>query len=298
MSSLVPRVVLISRPTEYAALLAAHGTRGQAAFFLADRGQDIDAVEYRDIQQDIALSAAKQAIPSDWSFAHVIRDDLSRFLFFPNDIVVAVGQDGLVANVAKYLDVQPVIGISPDPTTTEGVLTPHGVKGLDKLLTATAQNSIHIQARAMVQASVGPGQTLTALNELFIGHRSHQSARYVVQSGEAAEFQSSSGMIVATGTGLTGWAKTIMSATHRKFEIAPEENRAAFFAREPWPSRTSGNAISAGEISNQKELTVSSHINDGGVIFADGIEQDFLSFDWGVQAQITMSERRLNLVAV
>ena len=67
MSSLVPRVVLISRPTEYAALLAAHGTRGQAAFFLADRGQDIDAVEYRDIQQDIALSAAKQAIPSDWS---------------------------------------------------------------------------------------------------------------------------------------------------------------------------------------------------------------------------------------
>ena len=30
-----------------------------------------------------------------------MRDDLNRFLFTANDIVVAVGQDGLVANLAK-----------------------------------------------------------------------------------------------------------------------------------------------------------------------------------------------------
>lgn len=296
MSSLAPRVVLVSRQTEYVALLAAHGTRGQAAFFLSGRGQNIDTVEARDVQQDATIIAAKRAIPTDWSFTQVVREDLSRFLFFPNDIVVAVGQDGLVANVAKYLDAQPVIGVSPDPATTEGVLTPHSVDRLAGLLLATAQADIAVQSRSMVQAKVGEGQVLTALNELFIGHRSHQSARYVVRSGEVDEFQSSSGMIVATGTGLTGWAKSIMTATHNSFEIAPEDSRAAFFAREPWPSRTSGCEISTGEISGQIELLVSSRINDGGVIFADGIEQDFLPFDWGVQAHITMSDKRLNLV--
>ncbi|MEO9820985.1 MAG: hypothetical protein ABJ370_07505 [Paracoccaceae bacterium] len=296
MSSLAPRVVLVSRQTEYAALLAAHGTRGQAAFFLSARGQDIDAVEARDAQQDAALSAAKHSIPADWSLAHVVRDDLSRFLFFPNDIVVAIGQDGLVANVAKYLDAQPVIGVSPDPLVTEGVLTPHSVDRLAQMLQATANADIDVQSRTMVQAKVGEGQILTALNELFIGHRSHQSARYVVRAGEVDEFQSSSGMIVATGTGLTGWAKSIMTATHTAFEIAPEDRRAAFFAREPWPSQISGCEISSGEISDQNKLLISSRINDGGVIFADGIEQDFLSFDWGVQAHVTMSDKRLNIV--
>jgi len=55
------------------------------------------------------------AIPSDWRRARVDRADLDRFLFEPEDVVVAVGQDGLVANVAKYLTGQPVIGCNPDP---------------------------------------------------------------------------------------------------------------------------------------------------------------------------------------
>lgn len=289
-----PRVVLVSRETEYAALLAKHGTRGQAEFFLSTRGQKITELEVRDALQSRALATAKEAVPADWSFVHVMREDLNRFLFGPEDIVVPIGQDGLVANLAKYLDGQLVIGVSPDLASSEGVLTRHGVDHLPKLLKAAAHRDVAVQARAMVKASAGEGLSLLALNELFIGHRSHQSARYIVQSAGAEEFQSSSGMIVATGTGLTGWAKSIMTATHRAFQIAPEENRAAFFAREPWPSRTSGCEIAAGEVGDG--LTLLSRINEGGVIFADGIEQDFLPFDWGVAASIRMSEKRLELV--
>jgi hypothetical protein len=48
--------------------------------------------------------------------------DLDRFLLDPEDIVVAVGQDGLVANVAKYVQDQPVIGVNPEPDRNPGVL--------------------------------------------------------------------------------------------------------------------------------------------------------------------------------
>lgn len=296
MSSLVPRVVLVTRQTEYASLLAAHATRGQAEFFLRSRGQKIEEVEARDRIEAEAIAAAKHSIPSDWSFAQVLREDLNRFLFFPNDIVVAIGQDGLVANLAKYLEGQPVIGVSPDPSRTEGILTPNRAGQLPELLPAVAQREVAFQARAMVQARLGDGVELTALNELFIGHRSHQSARYIVNYRGTEEFQSSSGLIVATGTGMTGWAKSIMTATHRKMEIGPEEPRAAFFAREPWPSRISGCEISAGEIEKTSELRVLSRINEGGVIFADGIEQDFLTFDWGVEAEIGIAQKQLKMV--
>lgn len=296
MSSLNPRVVFVSRETEYTALLAKHGTRGQAEFFLSTRGQKIAELEVRDALQSRAIAAAKEAVPAKWSFAHVVREDLNRFLFRPEDIIVPIGQDGLVANIAKYLNGQPVIGVCPDLASSEGVLTRHAVDRLPALLKSTAHADVDIEARAMVEAKAGEGLSLLALNELFIGHRSHQSARYIVQVNGTEEFQSSSGMIVATGTGLTGWAKSIMTATNRPFDIAPEDNCAAFFAREPWPSRTSGCEIVSGKIGVNAHLSMLSRINEGGVIFADGIEQDFLPFDWGVRVQVKMAENRLSLV--
>ena len=40
-SSLPPRAVVVTRPSEYELLLAAHGTAAQARFFLESRGQDL-----------------------------------------------------------------------------------------------------------------------------------------------------------------------------------------------------------------------------------------------------------------
>lgn len=296
MTSLVPRVVLVTRQTEYDRLLATHATRGQAEFFLGQRGQRLDVLERQKKQQTTAVDSAKNAVPDDWSVVQVLRDDLDRFLFAEGDIVIAIGQDGLVANLAKYLVGQLVIGVTPDPEQTEGVLTPLSVNVLSNLLPRVAVGEVETQKRTMVEVKLDDGQALLALNELFIGHRSHQSARYELEFSGQKEFQSSSGVIVSTGTGLTGWARSIMTATHRRTEIAPEERRAAYFAREPWPSRITGNALDFGEIDSEQNVYITSRMNEGGVIFADGIEQDYLRFNWGIQAQVGLSKRTLNLV--
>lgn len=296
MTSLAPRVVLVTRQTEFDRLLASHATRGQAEFFLEQRGQSLDVIEHQKDLQNLAVSHAKQAVPDEWSIAQVLRDDLDRFLFADNDIVIAIGQDGLVANLAKYLRGQPVIGITPDPEQTEGVLTPLTVHGLGKLLPRVLHQDVDIQRRTMVQAKLDDGQTIRALNEIFIGHRSHQSARYVLSDGDEEEFQSSSGVIISTGTGLTGWARSIMTATHRRADVQPDEKRAVYFAREPWPSKVTGCELAYGELGGERSVRLTSRMNNGGVIFADGIEQDYLRFDWGITAQIGVSKRTLNLV--
>lgn len=297
MSSLAPRVVIVTRQSEYQSLLATHGTRGQAAFFLQSRDQQIDDVEAVHSALAAAIQKTKAAVPSDWSVASVERDDLDRFLFTSNDIVLAVGQDGLVANLAKYCSGQPVIGVTPGAVGSEGILTTVSTTEVADLLGRIERNEARINSRTMVSAHVGTGETLCALNELFIGHRSHQSARYLIRIGNEEEYQSSSGVIVSTGTGATGWAKSIMTATNQMFDIDPTAPNALYFAREPWPSQHSGCELRSGSIAPGRDLHLTSRINDGGVVFADGIEQDYLRFDWGRRVTISIAQKTLNLVS-
>src|SRR5918997_4854354 len=123
--SLPPRAVVVHRATELSELIAHHGTRQQAGFFLAGRGRDLAELDSRHQTQQEALAAVSAAIPLDWRRAVAERADLDRFVFGPEDVVIAVGQDGLVANVAKYLDGQPVIGVNPSRGVNPGVLVQH-----------------------------------------------------------------------------------------------------------------------------------------------------------------------------
>lgn len=296
MSTLQPRAVIVTRETDYERLLAAHATRQQAGFFLKTRAQKIDDVAARHEAFQVALARVRTQIPDSWRVARVMRSDLDRFSFSPADVVVAVGQDGLVANLAKYVDGQPVLGVNPDPATIEGVLAPLTVDALGGLLPAAAAGQAPLQKRTMAEAVLDDGQILSALNEIFVGHRTHQSARYRISHSGQSENQSSSGIIVSTGTGATGWARSIMNTTGQSIPLAPTDRRLAFFVREPWPSVATGATITAGAADQSAPVVVRSQMNDGGVIFADGIEQDFLDFGWGRTVTVRPSARSFNLV--
>jgi NAD kinase len=292
-----PRVVVITRPSEYACLLAAHGTHDQARFFLGTRGQSISEVQARHGRQADALACVSRAIPRSWRRTHVVRADLSRFVFEPDDIIVAVGQDGLVANTAKYLDGQAVIGLNPDRATFDGVLVRHPAEATGDLLATVQRGRAKIETRTMVVAQLDDGQQLTALNEIFIGHRSHQSARYQIAFGERSERQSSSGVIVATGTGSTGWARSISRERGTQLALPePEDACLAFFVREAFPSVATGVGLTEGLLGADAKLSVVSEMGEGGAVFGDGLEDDRIALGWGTRATIGIASRALRLV--
>ena len=291
---MIPRAVLVERPTEYSELLARHGTREQARFFLHARDRTLEEVEGRHRALAAARATVLAAIPADWRRAAVLRPELDRFLFEPDDVVVVLGQDGLVANVAKYLAGQPVVGLNLEP----GVLVPHVPDAAADLLADVAAGRAALQHRTMAAARLDDGQELLALNEVFVGHASHQSARYTIALGERAERQSSSGLIVTTGTGATGWAASIHRERHSGLALpAPEDARLAFFVREPWPSAWTGTSLDEGELAGAATLTVQSEMNEGGVVFGDGIEGDRLELDWGRRVQVGVAAAKLRLVS-
>lgn len=291
--TLTPRVVIVTRRTEYDELLATHGTRGQAAFFLSTRGRDIEELEERHRLTQRTVGVAAAAIPVDWRRGVVERSDVSRFLFSPDDIVVVVGQDGLVANVAKYLDGQPVIGVDPEPGRNAGVLVTHAVDDVGQLLRMTDQ----VMERTMVEAKLDDGQHLLALNEVFIGHPSHQTARYELHTPDAGgEAQASSGVIVATGTGATGWCRSVAQERNSALRLPlPTEPRLVWLVREAWPSPATGTTLTEGELLGTGLSLIAQ--SDRLVAFGDGIEADALSLTWGQGVRIGQSTRALRLVA-
>jgi NAD kinase len=208
--TLPPRAVLVHRHTEYTELVCRHGTPGQAAFFLAGRGRRPADVQARHELVKAAITTVAAAIPASWRRGLVERAELPRFVFEPGDVIVVVGQDGLVANVAKYLDGQRVVGINAEPDRNPGVLVPHPPGAAGALLAAAAPGAeaARLTRLTMVTARADDGQELTGLNEIYLGSPSHQTARYTLTLPDgSAEPQASSGVIVATGTGATGWCR-------------------------------------------------------------------------------------------
>ncbi len=294
MATLPPRAVIVTRESEYELLLARHGTRDAVRFYLETRGQSLKVVEARHHALAETVRVLRASLPRDWRQAGVRRPELDRFLFGQEDLVVAVGQDGLIANVAKYLDGQPVLGVNPDPATIEGVLVQFSPGEAPEALVAAASGEARIESRTMIEARLETGESLLALNEIFVGHRTHQSALYELRYRDEVERQSSSGLIVSSGTGASGWARSIMTATGHVLPIDPCLPEAAFFVREAWPSQSTGTNLVIGSVAESDRLAITSRM-DGGTIFADGIEQDYLRFDWGQRVVIGPAAHKLCL---
>lgn len=291
------RVVIAFRPSEWDQLLLRHSTPGQARFFLETRERDLEEVLERHHRQDKSIKHVENAIPSTWRRSRVNRSDFHSFLFEPEDIVIAVGQDGLVPNLAKYLNQQPLIGVNPAPGRYEGTLVQCDDASVADLLAGVVADRATIESRAMVEAQLDDGQSLTALNEIYVGHQTHQSSRYVLKHDGRNERQSSSGLIIATGTGATGWARSI--ANERSSNMAlprPEDRRLVYFVREAWPSIATAATLTEGTIDEPDRLQLTSEMEDKGVVFGDGIEDDYLDVAWGQEVSIGLSKRNLRLV--
>jgi hypothetical protein len=296
--SLAPRAVLVHRTTEYEELLARHGTHGQAAFFLASRGRDLAEIAERHHRAHRALAEVTAAVPRTWRQARVERGDLDRFLFAPEDVVVVVGQDGLVANAAKYLDGQPVIGVDPEPGRNPGVLVRH--RAADAAALLRVASTAPADELTMVEAVADDTQRLLALNEIYLGAAGHQTARYrlgLEDDGGVVEAQASSGVLVGTGTGATGWLRSVWQQRGGTPAVpGPTEDRLLWFVREAWPSPVTGTSLVAGELAAPGRLCLTVE-SERLVAFGDGMEGDALELTWGQTVRVGVCARRLRLIA-
>lgn len=237
----------------------------------------------------------------------VDRDFLPNFDFGRCLVVVVVGQDGLVANAAKYVGDAPIVGVNPDPKRYDGILLPFLAEQTRPAVQRVIAKRFRARPVTMAEVSLNDGQRMLAFNDFFVGCRTHVSARYTLTVARKAEPQSSSGIIISTGAGSTGWLSSLCNMTHGfvhwlggQTESSPkmswEDRRLAWAVREPFVSRHSQATLVAGWLDEGDEITIESLVPDSGVIFSDGVERDALEFNSGTIARIKVSQQIAQLV--
>lgn len=308
-------VIIVTRNTELDDLVRRFNTKAQAKFYLQQAGQSFDRIQDAHDRHQAMLKKVRQAIPNGVKSQTIHREMVPRFLFGDNDLIVTVGQDGLVSNTAKYLNGQPIFAINPDPDRFDGVLLPFTAQTFEKplelaLYGAPGREDLRLQPVTLAQASTRDGRKLLAFNDFFVGASSHVSARYRIAIGDRQEDQSSSGIIVSTGAGSTGWLQSVYAGAAGVVEalggkVIPPPNggrlpwdseQLVYSVREPFPSRATQATIVHGTVSEQAPLRVLSHMPVNGVIFSDGVEADYLEFNSGAELTITTAGTKARLV--
>lgn len=325
------KIVLVTRPTRLAELVIRFNTVSQARFYIEHEGADFTDYLHEDGTYHRPLRESQEALDQIGRVQTLDRSFLPNFVFAPEDTVVTLGQDGLVANRLKYLNGQPVVGVNPDPERWDGRLLPFRVGDLPKIMPEVVLRKRPTKSVTMAKAALNNGQTMYGVNDLFIGPRTHSSARYLIRSGMASETQSSSGVIVSTGFGSTGWLKSLLTGAatitqaagsilarqaaedlfaganqdtsgrakvrlNVKAEFAWDANYLFYTVREPFPTKTTGASLVFGRVTPETPLILESRMAENGVNFSDGIEKDFLEFNSGTQAVIGIAERKGLLV--
>jgi NAD kinase len=303
------KVVMVTRKTRLEDLIAKYLTAAQARFYVEHLGADFSDYQREHDVYWHQRHQAEQALAQWGRYQIIDRSFLPNFIFGPTDIVVALGQDGLVANTMKYLDGHPLIGVNPDRKRHDGILLPFVADDLTAVLAEVAADKRPCKSVTMAKATLTDGQVLHAVNDLFIGARTHTSALYEIAAGDRKETQSSSGLIVATGLGSTAWFKSIVTGSlaiagafggpsaPAPYAPSPWDSPGLSFAvREPFPSRTSQTRLVYGRLTTSARLSIRSLMPENGVIFSDGIEADRLDFNSGTEAQVGVAERQGRLV--
>jgi hypothetical protein len=323
------RVTLITRPTRLAGLLQRWGTRGQARFRF--KGNKMAALE-RAGKREQAVVLQKQVEDTDFALLEnedkvyheavkqVMRDlDLGvpvqaidrsfvpNYDFSMSTAVVVLGQDGLVANAAKYVGDVPIIGVNPDPARFDGVLLPFRLTDARNALRNVLAKKERFRHVTLAEVKLQDGQQMLAFNDFFVGVRSHVSARYKITVNGRTEAQSSSGVLISTGAGSTGWMSSVfnmacgIAVSHKQKPIErPKLNwdtrKLIWAVREPFVSRTSQAGLVCGTLDDGAEMVIESMTPENGVIFSDGIEADALEFNAGTIATIRIAAQKAHLV--
>src|ERR1700687_2949695 len=109
------KIVLVTRKTRLAELIDRFNTRAQAKFYIEHSAGDFSEYEQEDEVYLRSIKTVRRSIEIGLKVQTIDRSLIPTFTFLEKDLVITLGQDGLVANTAKYDGAQPIIAVNPDP---------------------------------------------------------------------------------------------------------------------------------------------------------------------------------------
>lgn len=304
----IENAIVVVNKTRLEQLVDRFNTKAQAKFFIEHAGGDFGDYELEHLAFHHSLEKLSHAVNKHLKLKIIDRKFLPNFLFGKKDAVIVLGQDGLVANTAKYTGELPILAVNPDEARYDGILLPFTIDSFEQGLVNLMENKTSSKLVTMAEVKTNEGQRLLAFNDFFIGPATHTSARYKISYQQQVENQSSSGIIVSTGAGSTGWLSSVINMANGidsvfkagkpnfKLKMKWDEDKLVFVVREPFKSKHSQVGVTAGIINGENKLILESYMPSNGVVFSDGIESDYLHFNSGTRIEIGIAKQKANII--
>jgi NAD kinase len=231
-------------------------------------------------------------IVDSWSF--IGGDPVAISLLKQAELVIASVGDELATSVARVLENSRLIPINADPLTSEGALLWPSVDVFEKHIGEVLTGLPHSYwPRIRVQFN---GQLIgDAIGDVFVGakERLHVSHYSIQSTGDKLERQNSSGVVVTTGAGSTGWYRSAYWDTLRSEAFLPTTN-ISFVVSEPYRGKLSSYSLIEGELQNGESLLLRSLMPDGIIVLDN---RTTLRFDRQSETIMTASDQTIEVVS-
>lgn len=221
--------------------------------------------------------------------------ELRKKALLPYSLVIAFGGDNHFLHVGHFLNETPILGINSDPIRSDGALVGFTFDSFEELM--RRMHSAKIEQWTRLEVTINDKRIRTlGLSEIYAGEQKRMDmSDYLLEINGITDRHTDSGLLVATGSGSTGWHNGASRFLYPNGIFFPRTQRLAIFlATEPFPGRPNRNRIKSGYLTPDQELTIHSLNDHKGILGIDANPE--FSFNRGSVAKIRISDRPLNVV--
>jgi hypothetical protein len=250
------------------------------------------------LRQLASLELLEKALADRADF--IYREELSSDLVSRYGALVSLGGDNHFIYVARFTGDKPLIGINSDPVTSSGALVyftarsflehtrnPHFPDRLERWTMIEGQ--IHYPDGSTIR--IGPCISETGIRNAFADAMSRY---YLRINDEPWEEQKSSGLLLATGAGSTGWFHNCLPHSMQIYEdptFGRDEQIFRFVAREPGFHRQHYYRYLYRSLNRGDTLEIISEMD--GEIIIDAQPETRFDFGPGARAEFRLSDNHL-----
>jgi NAD kinase len=254
------------------------------------------------VRQREALQICKRELSDE----QVVRvEDLAKRLASGKvHAVIALGGDDFLKLASQFVKDTPVLGVNSDPSFSHGVLLSTHIDQIQQVICALESGHYRIEPWARIQLTIDGHELSPALNDVVLGKRDfRQMSRHELEFRGERIIQRSSGILVASGAGSTGWFSSAGLYLGREDRSFPREAPyLRFELREPQVRIATEDGIRSvslpphteGTLLPGESLRITSLNDDDGIASRDSI--DTIPFQRGAVAEISLSSTPLNMI--
>jgi NAD kinase len=227
----------------------------------------------------------------------IFREGLDSLNLNKFDLLIALGGDNHFTYVAHYCKNAIILGCNSDTKTSVGALLNFDCYSLENAFSKKWSNT-KLDKWSLIQSKINyPNKTslttVNAVSEISIRNMSPDlTSRYLIQKGKLKEEQKSSGILLYTGAGSTGWYTSCRSDEVEPSKFSKSANYFKAYVREL--SKKARLRFKLTDFKIDSKIKIISMMNGG--ISIDALPERIYPFPAGSSAEFYLSKNKLKVL--